>query len=219
MLSSQTEILGRKRTMWKLRTLVPSANKIKMGSLLFIGVLTLGSTFGFSSRPKSELIKISAMGTGTQMGQRFSIALDIYGYSTPADRQILSQAFEKGQNQGLVSALSKMKAMGFLSISKTVGYNVSYIQMVQTPTGRKIQFITDRALKFGETYFDKQSEPFNLAAGEVDLNDADKSKSTGSFYPESKLAIDNQGQLKFDLVAYPWKLLDIVDWKGTPEIN
>ncbi len=173
----------------------------------------------FSSRPRSELIKTSALGTGTQIGQRFNMALDIYRYSTPADRQIMSQAFEQGQNQGLVNALAKMKPVGYCSISRNNGYNIRYIQMVKTPTGRKIQFITDRQLKFGETYFDKQSADFNLAAGEVDLDDTDKSKSTGYFYTQARLVIDKQGQLKFDLVAYPWRLEDIVDWKGTPEIN
>jgi hypothetical protein len=184
-----------------------------------IGVLTLGSTFGFSSRPRSELIKTTVMGTGTQLGQRYNMSLDVYDYSTPADKQILSQAFEKGQNQGIVNALAKMKAVGFCSISRTVGYNVSYIQMVPTPTGRKIQFITNRQLRFGETYSDKQSETFNLAAGELDLNDTDKSKNTGVFYPEAKLIVDEQGQLKFDLAANPWKLVDIIDWKGTAGVN
>jgi hypothetical protein len=205
--------------MWKLRTPLPSANKITMGSLLLIGVLTLGSALGFSSRPKSELVKASAMGTDAQMGQRFGLALDIYGYSTPADKQILSQAFAKGQNQGLVNALSKMKAVGFLSMSRTVGSNVSYIQMVRTPTGRRIQFITDRQVRFDEAYYDKQSESFNVVAGELDLNDTDKSKSTGILFPEAKIMIDEQGQLKFDLAGNPWKMLDVVDWPGAPAIN
>src|SRR3982074_565608 len=46
----------------------------------------------------------SAIGTGTQMGSQVGITLNIYDYSTPADKQILVQAFEKGQNQGLVNA-------------------------------------------------------------------------------------------------------------------
>jgi hypothetical protein len=25
--------------------------------------------------------------------------------------------------------------------------------------------------------------------------------------------------LKFELVAYPWRLMDIIDWQGTPKIN
>jgi hypothetical protein len=112
-----------------------------------------------------------------------------------------------------------MKAVGFCSISQNVGYNIRYIQMTPTPTGRRIQFITDRQLRFGEAYHDRQSSSFNLAAGEIELDDADKSKSTGFFYSEAKLTVDEQGQLKFDLVAYPWRLMDIIDYQGTPKIN
>jgi hypothetical protein len=197
----------------------PRTKTITISGLLMICVLILGGPFGFSSRPKSELIRLTARGTGTQSDQSYPMSLDIYHYSTPANLQILSQAFAKGQNQGLVDALGKMTPVGFCSISPTVGYNIRYIQMVPTPTGRKIQFITDRQLRFGEAYRDRQSSAFNLAAGEVDLNDTDKSKSTGYFYSEAKLIVDEQGQLKFELVAYPWRLMDIIDYQGTPKMN
>ena len=203
--------------MWHIRT--PRTNKFTIGSLLVIGVLKLGGTLGFSSRPKSELIRVTVRGTGPQIDQSYHMSLEIYDYSTPADKQLLSEAFAKGQNQGLVDQLGKMKAVGFCSISQNVGYNIRYIQMTPTPTGRRIQFITDRQLRFGEAYHDRQSSSFNLAAGEIDLDDADKSKSTGFFYSEAKLMVDEQGQLKFDLVAYPWRLMDIIDYQGTPKIN
>jgi hypothetical protein len=76
--------------------------------LLIAGALSSGVTRGFSQgREKSETIEASSMGTGTQMGQMFGITVILYEYSTPEDRQILMQAFEKGKNQGLVNALSK----------------------------------------------------------------------------------------------------------------
>jgi hypothetical protein len=55
-----------------------------------------------------------AFGTGTQMGQNIGITLNIYELSTPADGQLLVQAYAKGQNQGLVNALQKMRAVGHL---------------------------------------------------------------------------------------------------------
>ena len=57
---------------------------------------------------------------------------------TPEDRQILVDAFQKGQNQGLVNALQKMKAVGRIQIPGTLGYDVSFIRMIPTPTGRTI---------------------------------------------------------------------------------
>jgi hypothetical protein len=51
------------------------------------------------------------------------------------------------------------------------------------------------------------------------LNDTDKSKSTGVFYPEAEFEIDKQGELQINLVGNPWKLVDVLDWKGTPGVN
>ncbi|MGC1449880.1 MAG: hypothetical protein WA830_07580 [Candidatus Sulfotelmatobacter sp.] len=194
-------------------------HKVVTGSLMLAGLLTLASVLAFSRGPKTETIEASAMGTGTQMGTVIGVTLDIYEWSTPEDRQILIEAFTKGQNQGLVNALSKMKAVGHCSITGTLGYDVSYIRMVSTPTGRKIVFVTNRQIRFGEAFFDTQSQSFNLTAGEFDLNDTDKNKSTGVLYPATQLIIDKQGQLQFDLSQNPWKLVDVLDWKGTPGVN
>jgi hypothetical protein len=52
-----------------------------------------------------------------------------------------------------------------------------------------------------------------LTVGELDLNDTDKSKSTGVLYPEAQLVINKQGELQWNLVGNPWKLIDVIDWK------
>lgn len=195
------------------------AHKAAIGSATLIGLLMFASTFALSRGPKTETIEASAMGTGTQMGAVIGVTLDIYDWSTPEDRQILIQAFTKGQNQGLVNALTKMKAVGHCSITGTLGYDVSYIRMVPTPTGRKIVFVTNRQIRFGEAFFDTQSQSFNLTVGEFDLNTNDKSKSTGVVYPAAQLVIDQQGQLQIDLRENPWKLVDVLDWQGTPGVN
>src|SRR5271169_4400494 len=193
--------------------------KVAINHLMLAGLLILASTLAFSRGPKSETIEASAFGTGTQVGQVIGVTLDIYEFSTPEDRQILLEAFAKGQNQGLANALSKMKAVGHCSITGTLGYDVSYIRMTSTPTGRKIVFVTNRQIRFGEAFADSQSQNFNLTAGEFELNDTDKHKSTGTVYPAAQLIIDKQGQLQFDLTQNPWKLVDVLDWKGTPGVN
>src|SRR5271169_4830648 len=195
------------------------AFKVAIVNLMVASLLILASTLAFSRGPKAETIEATAMGTGTQMGQVIGVSLEIYEFSTPEDRQILIDAFTKGQNQGLVNALSKMKAVGHCSITGTLGYDVSYIRMVTTPTGRKIVFVTNRQIRFGEAFFDSQSQSFNLTAGEFELNATEKNKSTGTVYPATQLIIDKQGQLQFDLKENPWKLVDVLDWQGTPGVN
>jgi hypothetical protein len=185
--------------------------------LLLVAVLTVGSTPAFCQ--KAETIEATAEATGTQMGQIVEMRLTINDYSTLEERQILVQAFAKGQNQGLVNALTKMRAVGHISLTGTIGYDVSYIRMIPTPTGRKIRFITNRQISFAEAWTDSQSQSFNLTGGEIDINDQDKSKSTGVLFPAAQLVIDKQGKLQIDLNQNSWKLMDILDWKGTPGVN
>jgi hypothetical protein len=202
------------------RITLPKFHKFVLGGLVLLALLTVGSLPFFSrARVKNETIEASAMGTSTQLGQVVGISVEIYDFSTPEDRQVLVEAFEKGQNNGLVSALSKMRAVGHCSITGTLGYDVSFIRMIPTPTGRKIRWVTNRQLRFGEVYADSQSQSFNLTAGEFDIDDTDKSKNTGVLYPACQLAIDKQGQLQFQLNQNAWKLVDIIDWKGTAGVN
>ena len=186
--------------------------------VLLLGLLIAGSRPGFA-RDKYETIEATAFGTGTQLGANIGVTLNIYEYSTPADRQILIQAYEKGQNQGLVNALQKMKAVGHVEITGTLGNDCSYIKMIPTATGRKIIFVTNRWIRFGEAYYDTQSQSFNLTAGIIEINDQDKSKSTGVLYPAAQLVLDSQGQLQWDLRENSWKLVDVLDWQGTAGVN
>ena len=192
--------------------------RIATKCLVVAGIALLAAHPGIA-RDKYETLEAQAFGTGTQMGQNIGVTLNIYEFSTPADRVMLVQAFEKGQNQGLVNALQKMKAVGHVEITGTLGYDCAYIKMTPTPTGRKIVFVTNRQIRFGEAFFDTQSQSFNLTAGVFELNTQDKSKSTGMLYPQAQLILDKQGQLQLDLAQNPWRLSDVLDWAGTAGVN
>lgn len=203
--------------MQKLLTVSWKSYPFAFSSIVLLILLTLGAAPAFCQ--KAETIEATSMGTGTQLGQNFEVRLIINDYSTLEDRQVLIQAFQKGQNQGLVNALSKMHSVGHLSLPGTVGYDVSYIRMIPTATGRKIRFVTNRPITMGELWTDSLSQSFNLSGGEIDINDQDKSKSTGVLFPAAQLVIDKLGQLQIDLNQNSWKLVDVLDWKGTPGVN
>lgn len=188
-----------------------------------IGAATLGLILAYNSpalaRDRNETIEAQAYGTNTQLGETIGITLNIYEFSTPADTVLLKQAFVKGQNNGLVTALQKMRAVGHIEITGTLGFDCAYIKMIPTSTGRRIIFITNRQIRFGEAWTDSQTMSFNLTAGSLELNDADKSKSTGKLFPEAQLIIDKEGKPQWDLNQNAWELNDIIDWKGTPGVN
>jgi hypothetical protein len=209
-MNKTTEVRKMKNAMLRIHMLV-------LATLLTAGQLTIGSSPALCQ--KAETIEATAMGTGTQLGQNVEIRLIISDYSTMEERQVLVDAFAKGQNQGLVTALQKMRAVGRISLTGTVGYDVSFIRMIPTPTGRKLRFITNRPIRFGEAWTDSQTMSFDLSGGEIDVNDSDKSKSTGVLFPRAQLVIDKQGQLQIELSQNSWKLVDVLDWKGTPGVN
>jgi len=195
--------------------------KICYGSLSIAVLLLTAVTLALSAddgKVKVGTIDATAMGTSTQLGQTVNVKVNIYQFSTEEDRAILVEAYKKVQNQGLVNALTKMKADGHIAITGTIGYDLSFIRLIPTPTGRKIRFVTNRLLRFGEAYYSTQSKEYNLTAGEIEINDSDKNKSSGVLYPAAQLVINKEGQLEIQLRKNPWKLVNIIDWNkaGTP---
>jgi len=182
-------------------------------SMAAVALLAMTAVSGFA-REKYETIDAQAYGTSTQLGKNFTVRLIIYEYSTPEDRKILIDSFQKGQNDGLVNALEKMKAVGRITMPNTLGFDVSYIREVKTPTGRSIRFITNRKIAFGEAYWNSQSKSFNLTAGEINIDDQDKKKSAGVLYPATQLTINKDGEPQWDLRMNPWKLNNVIVWPG-----
>lgn len=190
--------------------------KLALTILFGVGVVMLAIMPGIA-REKYETIDATAYGTDTQMGQNIGVSIIIYEYSTPDDRQILVDAFQKGQNAGLVNALTKMRAVGRIAIQGTLGYDLAFVKVLPTPTGRKLRFVTNRQITFGEAWADSQSKSFNLTAGELDLNSQDKSKSTGTLLPAAQLVVNKEGELQWELNQNAWRLNGIIDWKGSAD--
>src|SRR5438876_8542965 len=160
------------------------------GISLLIGLLMIACVPGFRQRGSTETIDATAFGTSTQLGRNFGVKLIIYEFSSPEDRDILVQAFQKGQNDGLVNALEKMKSVGRIQIPGTLGYDVTYIREILTPTGRTIRYVTSRKIAFGEAYWDTLTRSFNLTAGEISINDKDRDKSDGVIFPAAQLIVN-----------------------------
>ena len=158
------------------------------------------------------------MGTSTQLGKNVSVKVTIYEYSTDEDRQILIDAFKKGQNQGLVNALTKMKSVGRIAITGTLGYDLSYIRLIPPqPVARFVSSPTDYS--GSGSACNTQTTAYNLTAGEIEINDSDKDKSAGVLYPAAQLVINKEGQLEFQLNQNPWKLLNIIDWNKAGQLK
>lgn len=191
----------------------PRISHLAKGFTLLLGLFLIAGGSGFGQRGNTETIDATAFGTSTQLGRNFGVKIIIYEFSSPEDRDILVQAFQQGQNDGLVNALEKMKSVGRITIPGTLGYDLSFIREIVTPTGRTIRFVTNRKIAFGESYWNTQTKSFNLTAGEINLNDNDKSKSEGVLFPAAQLIVNKEGELQMELNQNAWKLTNIIEWK------
>jgi hypothetical protein len=182
--------------------------------LLLAALLALGTTPGFSSSPASETIHA----TYTKDGNVVRVTLVVYNYTTAADLQVLSLAFQRGHDRELATALSKTKAAGLCSITGDLSFDVAFIQMVVTPTGRQITFIANRPLQPDEVNPSSDSQSFDLMVGQFDIDDTDNTKSTGFLYRASRLVIDEQGEFHYYLAGSPWSVVNVLDSNWAPAL-
>jgi len=190
------------------------SRRLASSGVLLVGLLTLGTTPGFSSSPNLEKIRA----TFAKDGNVVDVTLIVYNYTTSADLQVLSLAFQEGRDRELAIALSKMKAVGLCSMTGVPMFDVAFIQMAVTPTGREITFIANRPLRSDEVNPTSDSEPFDLMVGQFSVNDTDNTKSTGFLYPASRLVMDEEGQSHYDLAGSPWSMVNVLDSNWAPAL-
>ena len=183
--------------------------------LALVGAFTLAATRGFAASPSFEKIRA----TYAQAGNTIGVTLIVYNYTTSADLELLSLAFQQGQDRQLASALSKTKAVGHCFIAGDPSFDVAFIQMVVTPTGREITFIANRPLQSDEVSSDPDSQSFDLMVGQFEINDTDNTKSTGFLYLASRLVVDEQGAFHYDLAGNPWSLVNVLDSNWAPALT
>jgi len=182
---------------------------VGFASVVALASITLCTAVAQEKMPPEEY-QAQAMGQGTQLGQTFNVTVHIEEYSTPEERQVLVDAFEKGGSQGLYNALNKMKSKGHIAITGTLGYDISFARKMASPNGTTIRVLTSRPIRIGEEWTDSRSVDYNLSALELDLSN-EKNKSTGILLPASEFTIDKKTkELHIENYQNPWKLVDVL---------
>ena len=169
----------------------------------------LPSASAQEEKPKSMRIQAIAQGTSTQLGTIVNVDIIIREFSTEEDRQALIAAFQAKGSQGLSRALGKMSARGRIALTGTLGYDINFIRLIETPTGKTIRFVTDRPIRFGEAWHDTRSSDYDLSAGEIVLSGGEKDKATGTLLPACQFTLDKDKGLEIELRKNAWKLVNI----------
>jgi hypothetical protein len=180
--------------------------------LIFVTLALASIRLSFAQdKARTEVIQAQAMGQGTQMGRTFNVTVNIKQYSTPEERQVLTDAFSKAGSEGLYNALTKMPSKGHMAITGTIGYDISYVRRIENKDGITLRVLTNRPINFGEAWYSGRSLDYNLSA--LELNLADQSdKRTGTLLPACQFKIDKKtGELVVENLQNPWKLVNIQD--------
>lgn len=175
--------------------------------------LLVAGTSTFAQKQKTEQISATAMGTSTQMGRVINVDVRISGNSTPDDRAVLVAAFQEKGSEGLANTLHKMPSKGRIAITGTLGFDLNYIRVFPMPDGgRKIRFVTDRPITFGEAWTSSRSMDYSLSMGEIIISKK-KGESTGTLYPAARFKLDKDGEIEIELRQNPLNLTNIKVWK------
>ncbi|MDE3137831.1 MAG: hypothetical protein KGL59_14725 [Acidobacteriota bacterium] len=179
------------------------------------GLVLLAGSSAFAQRldkPEHYTATILAEGDYVAYARFLRVDVTIWQYSTPQDQQSLVQAFERGGQQGLVNALSRMSAKGHVDIPGTLGYDLSYVKVFQTPNGRRIRAVTNRSIRFGEAWTDSRSMSYDLGMFELDFGN-NKGKGGGEVIFAGQFIV-SKGQLTVESYgAGPFKVIQIDTWK------
>jgi len=180
----------------------------KMTACAAVFVITTSGLVSAQDK-KREYVNAIAQGTSTQMGKMVSVDLIINELSTPDDQKVLIDAFQQNGSKGVTNALEKMHSKGRISITGTLGFDVNYIREFPMPDGsRKIRFVTDRPIRFGEAWTSSRTMDYSLSLGELIIA-ADNDKSTGTILPVAKFKLDKEKELTMEVFRNPWKLVNI----------
>ncbi len=181
----------------------------KFMPLCFILLMAAGID-GLAQDKKINLSAV-AFGTSTQLGRTLNVNILIESYSTSEDQRTLLEAFQRGGNDALVDAVSKMPARGRISMPGVLGYEIKYIRVWPTATGRKFRLVTDRPITLPELWRDTRSTDYSMSAVEIEL-DNNASKSTGTLLPACKIQLNKEKELEIETFQNPWRLGNIIDW-------
>jgi len=156
---------------------------------------------------KTVTYEAIAYGEGRQMAQSYGIKIVITGYSTFEDRDALMKVFLEKGSQGLADALKKMPSLGKLSFTGEADYDIRYVKVIPTDTGRTIRVVTDRfqtgAEAKGRTNLSYAD--YNLSVVELNISN-DKKKSTGTFLPACEFLMTKDKGIEVQAYRNPWRL-------------
>jgi len=142
-----------------------------------VALLTLVSVGAPAQNTGRESFTAFAINMGTiGTGANSSVDITIERWSTDAERDRLLNVFQTQQQEGLLTALQRVKPrVGFIRLPNSVGYDLRYArQFPDDEGGRRIVIATDRRISFREARNQPRSIDYPFTLIEMRLNRDDE---------------------------------------------
>jgi len=198
---------------WNLVNGKRNVKQVILAAIAIAGLLLLSRAHAVAQDEHAlhEVYQAEATGQNTEAGQTFNVTVHIDEYSTPEERQILVDAFNKGGSQGLYNALDKMSSRGHIAITGTLGYDIKYARKIPLEEGFKLIVVTNRPVSAREAWNSSRSMNYNLSYLEMNLN-KESGKGSGTLVPAALFKIDKKsGEVSIEAFRNPWKLTNVED--------
>ena len=165
--------------------------------LVIVAVVCAALPMAAQDRPKRETYAVTVFGTsGAVAGKSVTGTVIVEDYSSDAEVNELADVLKtKGQN-GLVSAMGKIKAKGRIALTGTVGNQVEVIRQKPGPKGRRLILVSDRQMSLPELWNSGRSTDYKFSIVVLDLNA--EGKGDGLVYYAVKLKFNKSGQLELE---------------------
>jgi hypothetical protein len=150
---------------------------------------------------------------GAAAGKSFGLTIYVDGISPDGDvDELIGTLKQKGQD-GLVSAMEKMKDLGRVAPTGSVGTGMRVVLVRPNPDGgQHIVLATNRPITFAELYNGTRSRDYPIG---IVVLDVDKDgKGTGSFAPLCKVRFNKKKQLEIEHYSQkPFRLANVARQK------
>ncbi len=157
-------------------------------ALVVAGVLLPSTTANAQEQETFTAFAIN-MGGAISSG---TVKIVIDRWSTPEERNDLIAAFKAGGQDEMLKVLQKLKKVGYISLPRTLGYDLHYAyQFPAEDGGRTIVIATDRRIVPGEVWNQTRSMdyPFELIQMRLDA----EGKGKGTLAWATKIYVSEDG--------------------------
>jgi hypothetical protein len=161
----------------------------RAAALAAVAVLILIGRTGIAAQPASSVQSSRPLDNGPMHLTAFAVNMNatrpgaaattvdivVDRFSTDSERDRLREAFKAREQDGLLEALQKLPAVGYLTTPGSLRYDVHFARQRPLPEGgRRIFLLTDRRITAWEAMAGARTldYPFTLIQLQLDKNDA-----------------------------------------------